>query len=121
MNDIIHQYTRGEAIADGVLIDVSTTAQEAGIRFPTAVTAAVWAECIAVPSSVPWQDEQGRLWDVLTMLRYAIKQSDGGSRIDFSVLVQNQPERDETMQLYALCHGGDNAEPVITIMLPHED
>ena len=40
--DVIYQYTRAQAIEDGVLIDVSETAREAGITFPTAVTAAVW-------------------------------------------------------------------------------
>src|SRR5690606_22501667 len=33
--DIIFAYTRAQAIADGVLIDVSNTAREAGIKFPT--------------------------------------------------------------------------------------
>src|SRR5262249_14414043 len=31
--DLIHRYTRAEALADGVLIDVSATAREAGIRW----------------------------------------------------------------------------------------
>ena len=38
--DLIHRYTRAEAIADGVLIDVSAVAREAGIRYPVALTAA---------------------------------------------------------------------------------
>jgi hypothetical protein len=32
-SDMIHSYTRAEAIADGVLIDVSETAKEAGFRY----------------------------------------------------------------------------------------
>ena len=39
--DLIHSYTRAEAIADGVLIDVSATAREAGFKYPVALTAAV--------------------------------------------------------------------------------
>ena len=46
---VIFSYTRAQAIADGVLIDVSELAKEAGFRFPVAVTAGVWAECVAVP------------------------------------------------------------------------
>jgi hypothetical protein len=42
------------------------TAQEAGIRFPVALTAAEWERCVAMPPSVACQDEAGRLWDVLT-------------------------------------------------------
>ena len=32
--EVIYAYTRRDAIADGVLIDVTETAREAGIRFP---------------------------------------------------------------------------------------
>src|SRR5512142_1811169 len=71
---LIFSYTRAQAIADGVLVDVSKLAKEAGFRFPVAVTAGVWAECVAVPDDVEGQDETGRLWDVLTMLRFAILQ-----------------------------------------------
>ena len=38
--DLIYSYTRADAIRDGVLIDVTATAQEAGIRWPVAVTCA---------------------------------------------------------------------------------
>ena len=63
--EVIFSYTRAQAIADGVLMDVSELAQESGFRFPVAVTAGVWAECVAVPDGVEGQDETGRLWDVL--------------------------------------------------------
>ena len=42
--DFIHRYTRAEAIRDGVLIDVSATAREAGFRYPVALAAAA---CVA--------------------------------------------------------------------------
>ena len=57
--DLIHRYTRADAIRDGVLIDVSETAREAGIRWPVALTAAAWAQCVAVPAGVVCQDEGG--------------------------------------------------------------
>jgi Family of unknown function (DUF6573) len=47
--DFVHRYTRAQAIEDGVLIDVSATAREAGIRYPVALTSAVWGRCVAVP------------------------------------------------------------------------
>ena len=43
---IISVYTRKQAIDDGVLVDVSSVALEAGIRYPVAVTARVWHEYI---------------------------------------------------------------------------
>jgi hypothetical protein len=58
--DLIHRYTRADAIRDGVLIDVSTVAREAGIRYPVALIAAAWAKCVAVPPGVLGQDESGR-------------------------------------------------------------
>jgi type I site-specific restriction endonuclease len=39
--EVIFSYTRAQAIADRVLIDVTPTALEAGFRFPVAVTAAL--------------------------------------------------------------------------------
>lgn len=62
MNNIIFSYTRSQAIADGVLIDVTTLAAEAGFRYPVAVTSAVWAGCIAVGAEDAGQDEQGDSW-----------------------------------------------------------
>ncbi|MCY4511649.1 MAG: hypothetical protein OXG35_32490, partial [Acidobacteria bacterium] len=41
--DVIHRYTRAQAIKDGTLVDVTETAREAGWRFPVALTAAVQA------------------------------------------------------------------------------
>src|SRR4051794_4558851 len=37
--EVIFAYTRADALADGVLIDVTDTAKEAGFRIPVAVTA----------------------------------------------------------------------------------
>jgi hypothetical protein len=57
--DLIHAYTRAEAIADGALIDVSAVARKAGIRYPVALTAAVWAKCVAVPPGVACRTRRG--------------------------------------------------------------
>jgi hypothetical protein len=35
--DVIHRYTRADAIRDGVLIDVTAVAREAGLRYPVAI------------------------------------------------------------------------------------
>ena len=42
-----------------------------------ALTAAVWAQCVAVPPGVVCQDEASRLWDVLFLLCTAIRRSRG--------------------------------------------
>ena len=118
---VVYQYTRAHAIEDGVLVDVTETAREAGIRFPTAVTAAVWEQCVTVPETASWQDETGRLWDVLTLLRHGIAGSTGGQQVNFTVGVQNDEKPPRLVCLKALCGPGDSCEPVITIMLPDED
>jgi hypothetical protein len=41
--DLIHRYSRADALRGGVLIDVSATAREAGIRWPAVLTQAAWA------------------------------------------------------------------------------
>jgi hypothetical protein len=62
------------------------------------------------------------------MLRFAIRRSAGGERIDYGVLVRaiTKQLRDDQRaprlhKLKALCGPGDDAEPVITVMLPGED
>ncbi|RUL81696.1 DUF6573 family protein [Tautonia sociabilis] len=121
--DIIHAYTRRQAIEDGVLVDVSEMAREAGFVYPVALTCGAWAECVRVPAGVGGQDEAGRLWDVLQVLRLAIRGARGTDRVAFAVRVQNADtdELPPLVPLYAVCGPGDDAEPVLTVMLPHED
>ena len=125
--ELIYAYSRKQAIEDGVLLDVSDTAKEAGFKLPVALTSAVWSNCVDVPVDVDGQDEQGRLWDILWMLHFAIKRAkQNGTQScvqSFQLYVRNDNEIAEPplVTLKAVCGPGDDAEPVITIMLPHED
>jgi hypothetical protein len=88
-----------------------------------ALSAAVWERCVAVPPGVVCQDEAGRLWDVVHLLRLAIGRSDGGPEVRFAVHVRKD-NRDRTpplVRLKALCGPGDHTEPVIIVLLPDED
>ena len=87
--DLIHRYSRADALRDGVLIDVSETAREAGIRWPVALTQAAWERCVTVPRGVACQDEAGRLWDVVWMLACAIRRAGSGPEVRFGVHVRN--------------------------------
>ena len=120
---LIFAYTRKQAIEDGVLVDVTETAREAGFVIPVAVTCGVWAECVRVPDGVTGQDEAGRLWDVLMMLRFAVRKASEGNRVDFAVHVRSDDNggTPPLVSLYAVCGPGDESEPVVTVMLPHED
>ncbi|HPS86765.1 MAG TPA: hypothetical protein PLY36_08470 [Spirochaetota bacterium] len=120
--DVIYTYTRKQAIEDGVLVDVSQTAKEAGINFPVALTFAVW-DMHVVPSEKLedyGQSISGRLWDLLWMFRLKAMRSNS-SLLYFSCLFLDENEKLDEVKFKALCGPGDNAEPVITIMLPGED
>jgi len=68
--EIISVYSREQALADGVLADVSTMATEAGYTVPVALTAAVNARVEPSKAERAYgQDREGRLWDVLWMAR----------------------------------------------------
>jgi hypothetical protein len=121
--DYIHRYTRVDAIHDGMLIDVTPTAREAGIRYPVALTRAVWERCVAVPPGVLFQDEAGRLWDVCWMLCCAVTRRQSGRVVPFALHVRND-NRERTpplVRLKAVCGPGDDGSPCITVMRPDED
>jgi hypothetical protein len=119
---VIFAYTREQAIADGVLIDVTETAREAGFRIPVALTYAVWQQYVAVPEGVTCQDEAGRLWDVLFMLRFAIRTGDGGSELRYHLHVRNDNREGDPplVELKAVCGPDDDGSPCITVMNPEE-
>jgi len=122
--EIISSYSRAQAIEDGVLVDASSMAREAGFTFPVAITDTVWSLYVKVPDGVFGQDEQGRLWDILNVLRFDIarrKNEEENDIILFTVLVKNDNSQPKTVKLKAVCGPGDDPKPVITIMLPEED
>ena len=120
--ELIYSYSRQQALEDGVLVDASEMAKEAGIKFPTALTRVVWAD-IVVPDKIAQshgESIQGRLWDVLWMFRVAARANRGGDTILYR-LIATRGGRQHTRELKAVCGPGDTAAPVITIMLPDED
>ena len=127
--EIISTYSRAQAIADGTLVAVDAKlAAEAGIVVAVALTRAAWEDCIAWTSDdngqAP-QDETGRLWDVLWMTRHAIKRMPGdGNRVEVKLVRIPRDGKTRTPQpvtLVAHIGPGDDYEPVMTIMQPHED
>ena len=135
-------YTRAQAIADGVLVDLTTAADDkgqrlcpqAGFKVPVAITRTAWAKTIEAGGS--WKPEgegevlelkggqslTGRLWDLLWMLKVASGKAANSDRVHFQVLVDVHGDgRRETVSLWALCGPGDDAQPVLTIMLEGED
>ncbi len=124
--DIISSYSRADAIRDGVLIQApGDLMADAGIVFPVCLTDSVYSGYIN-PSNLtdmPGQSVEGRMWDLLWMLRVSIKTGGGrGDRLSYSVLFQMEPGKEPVLvDLISVCGPGDMGEPVITIMLPGED
>jgi hypothetical protein len=119
-SEFISIYTRAEAIEDGVIIDVTATAKQAGFKFPVAITRTVFDRYVN-PEPMPYMNNmQGRLWDVLNVLKYAIKGIGKSDTVHFAVAFRMQAGK-RVIALKSMVSGGDNAEPVITIMLPEED
>jgi hypothetical protein len=129
--NVIYAYTRAQALADGVLIDVSDPAREAGFRLPVALTAGVWASCVAwEPEDSErqiHQDQSGRLWDVLWMASWAIRLQRGRGETDrlpyrlYVVPRDGQSQDAREVELHVHIGSGDAGEPVLTILLPGED
>jgi hypothetical protein len=123
--EVIYSYTRSQAVADGVQVEVSKVAVEAGICFPVFLTRTVYDAYVAVPPNVTGQDEAGRLWDVLWMLRFAIQRSrPGADRIPVAFYVRNSDSQPaKLVKLIATCGplDIDDPHPAITVMMPDED
>jgi hypothetical protein len=117
--EVISAYSRRDALEDGVLVDFSDLAREAGFKFPLAVTQGVWA--VLNPTKeleAAGQDMTGRAWDMLTILRYAIKSASYLDEVRFAPLFLREPgKKVEAVEMRAKCGPGDDAEPVITVML----
>jgi len=125
----VSSYSRAQAIEDGVLVDVSEVSKQV-FTYPVAITAAVYAQLVEWPKARNaerqcYQDESARLWDVIWMAYCAVNCSARDTdRIWFEVLAidpsPGEPTTPHTHRLISHVGPGDDAEPVITIMLPEE-
>lgn len=99
--EVVFSYSRAEAISDGVLCDI-TDESKPMFKIPVAITATA-LQCIR-------DNVQAALID----LYIQIKAGGDTDLIFYTTRIEHQ-------RLKAMIHGGDEGEPVITIMLPHED
>ncbi len=131
---LISSYSRADALADGVLIDLSTIGRDAGLRFPVAITRAAWEAWIGWTDDdtkrQTYQDEPGRAWDVVHMLAVKLRAvtrsrpNDTNSRVEFQFFAVprgGRGTRPRLTTLKCICGPGDDAEPVLTILTLTED
>ncbi|WP_437567874.1 DUF6573 family protein [Sorangium sp. So ce542] len=121
--ELVYSYARRQALEDGLLIDVSATARELGVKIPVAVTSAVWERYVKLtPAAIrAGNGEEGRVWDILWMFRWAALRAKDQSEVLFQLHVVTESITPSLVELKAICGPGDDCEPVITIMLPDED
>ncbi len=111
----ISVYTRAMALADGMLVDVSETSRETGIRWPVCVTRALWHVIETIPPRT-CEDREGRLWDVLWMAYIAMRAAKPGSyRIAYELILTRAGTRKKYQTLVVDVGPGDEGEPQITI------
>ena len=139
----VYGYSRAQAIADGLLVDLTTATDETGqhlcprygFKIPLAITRNAWAKAIEAGGN--WrtgrdgevlelkggQSLTGRLQELLWMLKIAcVCDPASTDRVRFEVYVDVTGDgRREAVKLWAHCGPGDDAEPVITVMLEDED
>jgi len=126
--DVIYSYTRAQALEDGYLVDVSKTAKEAGFKIHTALTRNAWEDCVAWDETdskrQAYQDQEGRLWDVLFMASMAAKSSLQSEQLMYQLYRVPRGGRAKRARLVTLklhIGPGDQGEPVVTIMQANED
>lgn len=132
--ELIHAYTRAQALADGVLVELRL-AKRYGFKVPVAITSAAFGAAIdwnlmdpEVQTMVAQREAAVLMAALLTAQQGLRAHREGkgpepGNRIDFVVdcLTNDGSARHKQVPMYMLIGPGDNAEPVGTIMLPGED
>lgn len=125
--ETIYSYTRQQALDDGVLIDITEAAAEAGFKIEVALTVAAYEDCVSwadADNQQAYQDEAGRLWDILTMAIYAAKKGAGSSCVSFHVLripKDGKSRAPKVAHLKMEIGPTEEGVPAITIMQSNED
>ena len=128
----ISVYSRAQALADGTLVELTEIGRQFGFKIPMACTSAVW-------QTLEWNDQAserkgestgqttaGRLNDVLFLAALAARKasSEGVSTVIFPCLIVPGEGTSITPKQYTFhltVSGGDDGEPVLTLMFPGED
>lgn len=122
--DVIHSYTRAQAIEDGFLADLMQNEMldvcRQHYKHPIACTLPVFEIMRkAVENKKYCNDYAGILHDMLHMSRVHYQFHGHTARL-FKVIIQGAG-RQSVFTFKLVCHPGDSGEPVMTIMLPDED
>jgi hypothetical protein len=125
LRQAICTWSRAQAVADGLQMDITRTAQKAGIRFPVFLSRAVFDACVAIPEGATSQGEAERLWNIAWALRFAIRRAGAHGQIyvRFAIYVCDDDGRPKLVKLTASCGAldFDDSQTAITIAMPDEE
>jgi hypothetical protein len=108
-DDLIHAYTRAQALEDGVLVDVTAAADAVGVRVHTAMTAGLFADVGG--------EDKTRLLRALGDVRAALLAAPADEdRVYFTLRGVGGD-----VDAWAHIGPGDDGEPVLTLMRQGED
>jgi len=121
--NLVYAYSREQAIADGVLVDITETAKAIGFKLHTVVTDHLFHGYVKPPAGLygEGQSVTGRLHDLMVLALFAARKAVNTDRVTFKVDFLMAPGRKETIEVIAHIGPGDHGEPVLTIMLPEDD
>lgn len=119
---IIFSYSRQQAIDDGVLVDVDAIARELGFRIPVVITAALHGSADRA-FSPNFPNVSARERDALVICKLL-------SQVRATIKAHMDKGGESTNRCYFRLEGeqviidvgpGDDARPVMTVMLPEDD
>ena len=121
--NVVYSYSRAQAIADGVLVDVTEEAKAIGFKLHTVVTDHLFHGYVEPPAGLDGEGQSvtGRLHDLMVLALFAARKAVNTDRVTFKVDFLMAPGRKETIEVIAHIGPGDHGEPVLTIMLPEDD
>ncbi len=114
--------SREEAIRAGFLIDVTPIANTIGLPVPVAITKPLWDFAITASETIPDNQYEARVRDVLMALRLRLAtQRVAPPGIEFPALLTFPPEpAPQLCSLYAIAHGDRTAPFSLTVLLSNE-
>ena len=114
--------TRDEAVQAGYLIDVTPIAQRVGLPVPVCFSKALWDFVITASHTLPDEQHESRVQDVLTALRLHLATIHAATpAIAFPALLPFPPEPvPQLCQLCAIAIGDQAVPSSLTILLANE-
>jgi hypothetical protein len=115
---IISTYTQQQAVEDGLLINITDTAEvkQAGFKVPVHLTAGLYEKIQVPPGMGGLQDFTGRLWDVLFLAVTEFRKKKDYITEFYVLFKNNEHTKPEKTKIWLVF----NAYEGFTLMLPEE-